>query len=203
MVTAQMSFLFGGAPPTTSQMASRFKTQINRNIREIDRESARLQHEEKLLMVEVKRASANNMKLSMQKAQAVVRTRRMVNRFSLMKAHLQGVGTRIQSVKSTESLQNAIGSAVQMMQKFNRCVGAKALGMSLQELERQNATMNMQTEMIDEQMDSVFEEDNDEEEGDDLVLQILAEAGVDIPSARTEESMSLEERLERVRPIRI
>jgi hypothetical protein len=63
--------------------------------------------------------------------------------------------------------------------------------------------MNMQTEMIDEQMDSVFEEDNDEEEGDDLVLQILAEAGVDIPSARKEETMTLEERLERVRPIKI
>jgi Zn-dependent M32 family carboxypeptidase len=198
-----MSFLFGGAPPTTSEMASRFKTQINRNTREIDRESARLQHEEKLLMVEVKKASVNNMKLSMQKAQAVVRTRRMVNRFSLMKAHLQGVGARIQSVKSTESLQKAIGSAVTMMQQFNRCVCAKSLGMALNELERQNTTMNMQTEMIDEQMDSVFEEDNDEEEGDDLVLQILAEAGVDIPSARKEETMTLEERLERVRPIKI
>jgi Zn-dependent M32 family carboxypeptidase len=198
-----MSFLFGGAPPTTSQMAARFKTEINRNIREIDRESVRLQHEEKLLMVEVKKASSNNMKLSMQKAQAVVRTRRMVNRFSLMKAHLQGVSTRIQSVKSTENLQKAIGSAVQMMQKFNRCIGAKGLSISLNELERQNAAMNMQTEMIDEQMDSVFEEDNDEEEGSDLVLQILTEAGVDIPSARVEESMSLEERLERMRPVRI
>jgi charged multivesicular body protein 2A len=120
-----------------------------------------------------------------------------------MKAHLQGVGARIQSVKSTESLQKAIGSAVTMMQQFNRCVGAKSLGMALNELERQNTTMNMQTEMIDEQMDSVFEEDNDEEEGDDLVLQILAEAGVDIPSARKEETMTLEERLERVRPIKI
>ena len=198
-----MSFLFGGAPPTTSEMASRFKIQINRNIREIDRESARLQQEEKTLMSEVKKASVNNMKLSMQKAQAVVRTRRMVNRFSLMKAHLQGVGARIQSVKSTESLHKAIGSAVTMMQQFNRCVGAKSLGMSLHELDRQNAAMNMQSEMIDEQMDSVFEEDNDEEEGNDLVLQILAEAGVDIPSARIDESMTLEERLERVRPIRI
>jgi Zn-dependent M32 family carboxypeptidase len=184
-------------------MASRFKTQINRNIREIDRESVRLQQEEKLLMSEVKKASSNNMKLSMQKAQAVVRTRRMVNRFSLMKAHLQGVSTRIQSVRSTESLHKAIGSAVHMMQKFNSCVGVKALGVSLRELERQTATMNMQTEMIDEQMDSVFEEDNDEEEGSDLVLQILTEAGVDIPSVGVEESMSLEERLERVRPVRI
>ena len=198
-----MSFLFGGSPPTTAQMASRFKTEINRNIREIDRESARLQQEEKLLMVEVKKTSTNNMKLSMQKAQAVVRTRRMVSRFSLMKAHLQGVNTRIQNVRSTESVQKAVGSAVQMMQQFNRCVGAKAIGLSLRELEKQNATMTMQTEMIDEQMDTVFEEDNDEEEGSDLVLQILTEAGVSIPNVAVEDMMSLEERLERVRPVRI
>ena len=195
-----MSFLFGGSPPTTSQMASRYKTQINRNIREIDRESARLVREEKQLMVEVKKAASNNMKLSMQKAQAVVRSRRMVNRFENMKAHLQGIATRIQSVKSTEGLQKAVGSAVQMMQQFNRCVGVKTLGLSLQELERQNATMTMQTEMIDEQMDAVFEEDNDEEEGSDLVLQVLTEAGVSIPNAHMDDTLSLEERLERVRP---
>jgi len=196
-----MSFLFGGTPPTTAQMASRYKTEINRNIREIDRESARLQHEEKLLMSEVKKASSNNMKLSMQKAQAVVRTRRMVNRFSMMKAHLQGVGTRIQSVKSAEGLQKAVGAAVKMMQQCNRCIGVKSLGMSLQELDKQNASMTMQTEMIDEQMDSVFEEDNDEEEGSDLVMQILTEAGVSIPNAC--ETMTLEERLERVRPLKV
>jgi Zn-dependent M32 family carboxypeptidase len=200
-----MSFLFGGNPPTTSQMAARFKTQVNRDIREIDRESARLCAEEKVLMVEVKKASVNNMKLSMQKAQAVVRTRRMVNRFATMKAHLQGIGSRIQSVRSTEGLQKAVGSAVQMMQQFNRCVGVKSLNMSLGELEKQNASMAMQTEMIDEQMDAVFEEDNDEEEGSDLVLQVLAEAGVSLPSARLDESdaLSLEERLERVRPVKV
>ena len=198
-----MSFLFGGAPPTTAQMASRFKTQINRNIREIDRENLRLMQEEKQLMSDVKKAAGNNMKLSMQKAQAVVRTRRMMNRFSMMKANLQGIGTRIQSVKSTEGIQKAVGSAVQMMQQFNRCCGVKTLGASLMELEKQNASMNMQSEMIDEQMDSVFEEDNDEEEGSDLVLQVLTEAGVSIPSARLEDSMSLEERLERVRPLKV
>jgi hypothetical protein len=65
--------------------------------------------------------------------------------------------------------------------------------------------MAMQTEMIDEQMDAVFEEDNDEEEGSDLVLQVLAEAGVSLPSARLDESdaLSLEERLERVRPVKV
>lgn len=197
-----MSFLFGGSPPTTSELASRYRRHINRSIRDIDRESARLAGEEKVLMAEVKSASQNNMKLSMQKAQAVVRTRRMSNKFSMMKAHLQGIGTRIQGIKSTEALQKAVGSAVVMMNSFNRVVGGQHLVGSLQELEKQNAMMTVQGEIIDEQMDAVFEEDNDAEASNDVVMQIMEEAGVELPSACSE--MSLEERLERIsRPVRI
>lgn len=191
-----MSFLFGGAPPSTSELAQRYKRHINRSIRELDRETLKLVNEEKLLMGEVKKASQNNMKQSKQKAQAVVRTRRMLNKFSQMKAHLQGIASRIQGVKSTEALQKAIGSAVQMMQGFNK-IGGIDLVKSLHELERQNGMMTVQSEMIDDQLDSVFEEENDNEEMDDVILEVMREAGVDLPSASTE-LMSLEERLEKI-----
>lgn len=147
-------------------------------------------------MSEVKKASQNNMKQSKQKAQAVVRTRRMLNKFSQMKANLQGIASRIQGVKSTEALQKAIGSAVQMMQGFNR-IGGTNLIKSLHELERQNGMMTVQSEIIDDQLDSVFEEENDDDEMDDVILEVMREAGVDLPSASTE-LMSLEERLEKI-----
>lgn len=191
-----MSFLFGGAAPTTSELAQRYKRHINRSIRELDRESLKLLNEEKMLMSEVKKASQNNMKQSKQKAQAVVRTRRMLNKFSQMKANLQGIASRIQGVKSTEALQKAIGSAVQMMQGFNR-IGGTNLIKSLHELERQNGMMTVQSEIIDDQLDSVFEEENDDDEMDDVILEVMREAGVDLPSASTE-LMSLEERLEKI-----
>jgi len=151
-------------------------------VREIDRENMRLLNEEKILMAEVKKASQNNMRQSMQKAQAVVRNRRMQNKFSQMKAHLQGIGMRIQSVKSTEALQKAVGSAVNMMQSFNKVTGGQHLVGALQELEKQNVLMSVQSELIDENLDSVFEEDNDEEAPEDVVMQVMCEAGVDIPS---------------------
>jgi len=177
-----MSFLFGGAPPTTTELALRYKRHISRSVREIDRENMRLLNEEKILMAEVKKASQNNMRQSMQKAQAVVRNRRMQNKFSQMKAHLQGIGMRIQSVKSTEALQKAVGSAVNMMQSFNKVTGGQHLVGALQELEKQNVLMSVQSELIDENLDSVFEEDNDEEAPEDVVMQVMCEAGVDIPS---------------------
>ena len=89
-----MSFLFGGTPPTTAELAQRYKRHINKSIRALDRES--MTNEEKVLMSEIKKSSQNNIKQSMQKAQAVVRGRRMINKFSQMKAHLQGIASRMQ-----------------------------------------------------------------------------------------------------------
>jgi charged multivesicular body protein 2A len=196
---ARMSFLFGGAPPTTSELAARYRRHINRSVREIDREAARLQAEEKVLMAEVKSASGNNMRQSMQKAQAVVRARRTLNKFSQMKAQLQGIGMRIQSVKSTEALQRAVGSAVKMMSNFNKLTGGPQLVAELRELEKQNMTMTIQSEIIDEQLDAVFEEDNDEEAPEDVVMQVMEEAGVKLPAASSE-LLTIEERFEKLRP---
>ena len=194
-----MSFLFGGTPPTTRELAARYKMQINRSIRELERESMRLQNEEKICMQEVKCCSKNNMKQSFQKACAVVRTRRMLNKFSQMKAHLQGISMRIQSVKTMEALQKAVASAARMMQSFNRVSGGTELVNCLKELEKQNVFMTVQSDMIDEQLDEVFEEDNNEDAPEDLVMQVMTEAGVELPNAHSD-LLSLEERFERLKP---
>lgn len=66
---------------------------------------------------------------------------------------------------------------------------------ALQELEKQNVMMTTQGKMIEEQLDSVFEEDNDSEEMEDVVAQVMREAGVVLPSASTQ-LLGLEQRLE-------
>lgn len=198
-----MSFLFGGAPPTTAELAARYKRHITRSIRELDREALKLSNEEKVLMNEVKKASVNNMKLSMQKAKAVVRTRRTLNKFSNMKAHLQGIGSRIQNIKSMEALQKSIQSAVCMMQGFNKVTGGAHLLSALNDMEKQNGYMTLQSEMTDERLDEIFEEDKDEEDTSEVVIQIMTEAGVQLPASvfetHPELELSLEERLELVR----
>ena len=193
-----MSFLFGGSPPTTQELAQRYKRTIQRSIRELDRETLRIQQEEKTHMQEVKICSNNNMKQSIQKARAVVRQRRMLNKFSQMKAHLQGISMRIQSVKTMEGLQRAVQSAAQMMQNFNKVAGGTQLANGLRELEKQNAYMAIQSEMVDEQLDSVFEEDNDEDAPEDLVMQVMSEAGVKLPNV-SESLLTLEERFEKIK----
>jgi charged multivesicular body protein 2A len=177
-----MSFLFGGQPPTASELARKYKHHIDRSLREIDREIQRLNAEEKLLMTEIKKMAGNHMKMCMQKAQAIVRLRKTLDKFSNMKAHLQGISQRINSVKTTESLQRAVSSAVSMMQNFNKLSGGEQLVATIHEMEKQNAFINFQGEILDERLDAVFEEDNDEQDSCTIMESILLEAGVEIPS---------------------
>jgi len=99
-----------------------------------------------------------------------------------MKAHLQGISQRINSVKTTESLQRAVSSAVSMMQNFNKLSGGEQLVATIHEMEKQNAFINFQGEILDERLDAVFEEDNDEQDSCTIMESILLEAGVEIPS---------------------
>lgn len=177
-----MSFLFGGNPPTISELANRHKRDINRTIRGIDREIAKLNQEERSLMAEVKKTSSNDLQLSFQKAQSVVRNRRMLSKCSVMKSHMQGIAARIQNVKTMEGLQRAVSGTAQLMKSFNTRMGGVEMVASLHELERQNMAMIIQGEVVDGQMDSVFEEDNDSEESEDVVMQVMTEAGVCLPS---------------------
>lgn len=198
-----MSFLFGGTPPTTAELAAHFRTRIHRSVREIDREAARLRAEERGLMVEIKRAAGNNLKQALQKAKAVVRTRRTLNRVSAMKSHFQGVAARIQNVKSMTALQGAMDSAARMMQQFNRSLGGRALCASLADLQRQNAAMNMHSELMDEGMDEAFDEDEDADDVDNVVSAVLLEAGIKLPDsmrAHGAEDLTLEERFDRLLP---
>jgi hypothetical protein len=92
-----------------------------------------------------------------------------------------------------------------MMQIFNRTVGGKAMCKSLMDLERQNASMNMQGEMLDEQMDDAFDDDEDASDIDNVVSSVLLEAGIRLPDAMLKvpdgaSSLTLEERLERLMP---
>jgi len=95
------------------------------------------------------------------------------------------------------------------MQSFNQSIGGKNLVLSLADMERHTANMNMQGELIDEQLDAAFDDDTDETESNEVVIQVLMEAGVDIPQTSNtilrhnhqESTLSLEARLERMRPV--
>ena len=177
-----MSFLFGGAPPTTSEMVRKYKSVINKSVRELDRETAKLKAQESALMAEIKKNGTSNLTITSQKARAVVRTRRIMERFSSMKSHLQDVSSRIQGVGSMESLQVALGSAVGVMKGFSMKAGGASMLSTLRDFEKFNGVMALQSEMTDESLNDTFDNEGEIEEIDSVVNSVLMEAGVFLPS---------------------
>jgi division protein CdvB (Snf7/Vps24/ESCRT-III family) len=178
-----MSFLFGGTQPTTAELARRYKLTINRSVREIDREMAQMQAQERGYMAEIRKFAPNNPTIARQKAQAVASGRKTITRFALMKSQLQEIGSRILSVRSAEALENALRSANRAMSGFQSRIGTQSLVTILHDFEKHSNRMTEQAEVADDMLDDVFDssESGFEEEIGDIVESVLQAVGVILP----------------------
>lgn len=101
-----MSFLFG-RKKTPQEMLRQNQRALNRAMRyeilhflyfrELDREKMRLEQQEKKVIIDIKNmAKQNQMDAVKVMAKDLVRTKRFIKQFILMKANLQSVSLRIQ-----------------------------------------------------------------------------------------------------------
>merc|ERR1719493_260627 len=88
-------------------------------------------------------------------AKDLVRTRRYVKKFMLMRANIQAVSLKIQTLKS----QNAMAQAMKGV--------TKAMG-------------NMKEQMMSDTIDDALGDEEDEEESDAIVNQVLDELGLQL-----------------------
>ena len=180
-----MSFLFGGAPPTTEELARRFKMAIARAIRDIDREVVHVREQEKTGMAEIRRYAQTNPSICMQKAKGVVRARKMQARFMTMKGQLQEISARIMHVRSSEALHRAMQAANMAMQAFSSRLGERSLIKTVHDFTQNNNHMKAQSELTEDMLEDVFdgdeEEEEEEDEADSVVMLVLGEAGVRLP----------------------
>lgn len=81
------------------------KRVISRAIRELDRERTRMEREEKKLIADIKKmANQGQMKAVNIQAKELVRTKNYITKFLQMRAHLNAVLLKIQTVKSHEAV---------------------------------------------------------------------------------------------------
>merc|ERR1719412_2174464 len=104
-------------------------------------------------------------------AKDLVRTRRYVKKFMLMRANIQAVSLKIQTLKS----QNAMAQAMKSMNKQMKLPEIQKI---MQEFEKQSEIMDMKEEMMNDVMDDAMGDEDDEEETDAIVSQVLDELGL-------------------------
>jgi len=177
-----MAFLFG-KKKTLKEILREHQRNLNRSIREIDRERVGLQNQEKKITVEMKKlAKQGQMGAVKIMAKDLVRTRANVTKFYKMRTELQAVSLRIQTLKSHQAMAESMRGVTRAMMVMNRQMNLPAMQRIMMEFEKQSEKMDMKEEMMSDTMDDVFEGEGEEEESDEIINQVLDEIGINLTS---------------------
>merc|ERR1719270_2201954 len=89
-------------------------------------------------------------------AKDLVRTRRYVKKFMLMRANIQAVSLKIQAMKGV----------TKAMMNMNKQMKLPEIQKIMQEFEKQSEIMDMKEEMMSDVIDDALGDEDDEEESD-------------------------------------
>jgi len=115
-------------------------------------------------------------------AKDLVRSRQYVSKFIEMRSHLQGVGLRLQTMKSHQAMAEAMRSTAQAMAKMNKAVNIQAITKMVCEFDKENMKNEMMQEMMGDAIDDTLNQEGNEEEEERIVSQVLDEIGVSFDS---------------------
>lgn len=173
-----MGNIFGKEKPLKEVLREN-KRMINRAVRELDRERASLEKEEKRLIIDIKKfAKAGQNKTVKIMAKDLVRTRQHIAKFIEMRSHLQGTALKLQTVKSHQAMADAMINTAKALTKMNKAIDAPGIAKMMAEFERENAKNELMQEVLGDAIDGALEQEGDEDEQEAIVGQVLDEIGI-------------------------
>lgn len=175
-----MEWLFGKRI-TPEEMLRKNQRALNKAMRDLDREKARMEQQEKKIIADIKKMAKEGQMESVKiMAKDLVRTRRYVKKFMIMKANIQAVSLKIQTLRSQNAMAQAMKGVSKAMQNMNRQLNLPQIQKILQEFEKQSEIMDMKEEIMNDAIDDAMEDEADEEETDAIVSQVLDELGLQL-----------------------
>mmetsp|Transcript_18972 Transcript_18972/g.32444 ORF Transcript_18972/g.32444 Transcript_18972/m.32444 type:complete len:235 (-) Transcript_18972:1929-2633(-) len=173
-----LEFMFG-KKKTPADLLRENKRSLDKAIRDLDRERMGLQNQEKKIIAEIKKlAKEGQMESVKVMAKSLVRNRRSTTKMYGLKSQLQAISLRITTLKSTQSMADAMRGATKAMSIMNRQMNMPQLKKIMMDFERQNDRMEMTSDMMGDAVDDAMGEEDEEEETDNLVNQVLDEIGI-------------------------
>ncbi|KAG1446731.1 hypothetical protein G6F56_009480 [Rhizopus delemar] len=95
-----------------------------------------------------------------------------------MKTQLQAVGLRMQTLRSSQQMAEAMKGATKAMGSMNRQMNLPKIQQIMMQFEKESEIMDMKDEMMGDAIDDAFDEDEDEAESDEIVNKVLDEIGI-------------------------
>jgi len=175
-----MEWLFGRRK-TPEELLRQNQRVLNKAIRELDREKVKMEGQEKKLISDIKKAAKENQMDSVRiMAKDLVRTRRYVKKFILMKANIQAISLKVQTLKSQNSMAQAMRGVTRALGNMNRQMNLPQIQRIMADFERQSDIMDMKEDMMNEVIDDAMGDEEEEEESEAVVKQVLDELGVQL-----------------------
>lgn len=97
-----------------------------------------------------------------------------------MRANIQAVSLKIQTLKSQNAMAQAMKGVTKAMGNMNKQMKLPEIQKIMMEFEKQSEIMDMKGEMMEDAIDDVMGEDDEEEESDAIVNQVLDELGLQL-----------------------
>lgn len=150
---------------------------LNRQNRALTRELTKLEREKHSICLKIKAcAKKGNMELLDALATQYSVYKNNIKKLYRVQGNLQNVTQRVQLLKSTQEINQAILQLTSTLKQTNAEMGLPVLSRMLYEFENET----QKTEMVSERLDELFEDDVDEDEKNEIVDSVLAEVGVEL-----------------------
>lgn len=170
-----------GKRKTPEELLRQNQRALNKVIRELDRERTGLERQEKKLVVDIKKmAKSGQMEAVKIMAKDLVRTRNFVKKFILMRANIQAIALKVQTLKSQAAMANAMKGVTKALRNMNKRLNLPQLQKIMMQFERESEIMDLKEETISDTIDDVIGEGDEDEETDVIVNQVLDELGISL-----------------------
>ncbi|CAG0897588.1 unnamed protein product [Cyprideis torosa] len=180
-----MEWLFG-RKKTPEEMLRENQRALNKAMRDLDRERQKMEQQEKKIIADIKKmAKDGQMDAVKIMAKDLVRTRRYVKKFIMMRANIQAVSLKIQTLKSQNAMAQAMKGVTRAMRTMNAQLKLPQIQQIMQDFERQSEIMDMKEEMLNDTIDDAMGDEEDEEESENIVAQVLDELGLQLQDQMT------------------
>ncbi|XP_030921364.1 charged multivesicular body protein 2a [Geospiza fortis] len=159
-----MELLFGRRR-SPEELLRQNQRALSRAVRELERERQKLEAQEKKIIVDIKKmAKQGQMDAVQVLAKALVRTRRYERKFIAMRANVQGVALRVQTLRSHSAMATAMRGVTRAMATMNRQLKLPQIQRILQEFQKQSELMDMKEELMNDAIDDALGDEDDEDE---------------------------------------
>mmetsp|Transcript_21966 Transcript_21966/g.53661 ORF Transcript_21966/g.53661 Transcript_21966/m.53661 type:complete len:224 (+) Transcript_21966:83-754(+) len=165
-------------PPTLKEQIRENKRGIDRSCRELDRERAKLEQQEKTLQMQIRKVARDGQMSSARvMAKDLVRTRANISKMYQMRTQMQSVSMQMTSMQTTQAMSDAMGSVVKTMTAMNSQFSLPSMQQVIMQYEKESGKMEMTQEMMDDALEDAM--GIDEADEDEVINQVMDELGLE------------------------